>query len=248
MNNLFSRGPPSHWAEGVKLAHFNIIFWGLWKKSEWVTQDVLWRYEKLLYSRLPVILHFSSQIQCLQPSFTNNAWLLSTKSVKFNQQNYNDTKRPFEKLCLIECFQFHLFTVLKKSYFLLFWTFYILMQMQTVTPLHKLIKLNVAILIFWKNKYWIRLILLLLGIYRPQQILYFKPTAVFNLLTSVLCVNCVRNSHSLDIPTAKHFCRRQYWQRFRVTLLIMQFLSRWHVYTMFFWMLRRKKPCRDRYI
>lgn len=120
--------------------------------------------------------------------------------------------------------------------------------MQTVTPLHKLIKLNVAILIFGKNKYLIPLILLLLGIYRPQQILYFKPTAVFNLLTSVLCVNCVWNSHSLDIPTAKHFCRRQYWQRFRVTLLIMQFLSRWHVYTMFFWMLRRKKPCRDRYI
>lgn len=52
-----------------------------------------------------------------------------------------------------------------------------------------------------------------------------------------------RHSHSLDIPTPKHFCRRQNWQRFLVTLLMMQFLSRWHVYTMFFWMLRRKKPC-----
>lgn len=52
----------------------------------------------------------------------------------------------------------------------------------------------------------------------------------------------IPHSHSLDIPTSKHFCRRQYWQRLRVTLLMMQFLSRWHVYTMFFWMLRRKKP------
>lgn len=44
------------------------------------------------------------------------------------------------------------------------------------------------------------------------------------------------------MPTSKHFCRRQYWQRLRVTLLIWQFLSRWQVYTMFFWILRRKKP------
>ena len=34
------------------------------------------------------------------------------------------------------------------------------------------------------------------------------------------------HSHSLDMPTSKHFCSRQYWQRFRVTLLMMQFLSR----------------------
>lgn len=52
-----------------------------------------------------------------------------------------------------------------------------------------------------------------------------------------------RYLHSLDMPTSKHFWRRQYWQRLRVTLLMIQFLSRWHVYTMFFWMLRRKKPC-----
>ncbi len=50
-------------------------------------------------------------------------------------------------------------------------------------------------------------------------------------------------SPSLDMPTSKHFCSRQYWQRLRVTLLIWQFLSRWQVYTMFFWILRRKKPC-----
>lgn len=49
-------------------------------------------------------------------------------------------------------------------------------------------------------------------------------------------------SPSLDMPTSKHFCSLQYWQRLRVTLLIWQFLSRWQVYTMFFWMLRRKKP------
>lgn len=50
-------------------------------------------------------------------------------------------------------------------------------------------------------------------------------------------------SHSLDIPTSRHFCSRQYWQRLRVTLLMIQFFSRWQVYTMFFWMLLRKKPC-----
>ncbi len=38
-------------------------------------------------------------------------------------------------------------------------------------------------------------------------------------------------SPSLDMPTSKHFCSRQYWQRLRVTLLIWQFLSRWQVYT-----------------
>lgn len=47
---------------------------------------------------------------------------------------------------------------------------------------------------------------------------------------------------SLDMPTWKHFCSRQYWHRFLVTLLMIQFLSRWHVYTMFFWILRRKNP------
>lgn len=66
----------------------------------------------------------------------------------------------------------------------------------------------------------------------------------YNLIPYALCTSGA-NSHSLDIPTPKHFCRRQYWQRFLVTLLMMQFLSRWHVYTMFFWMLRRKKPCGD---
>lgn len=54
----------------------------------------------------------------------------------------------------------------------------------------------------------------------------------------------IRHLHSLDIPTAKHFCSRQYWQRFLVILLMLQFLSRWQVYTMSFWTLRRKKPCR----
>jgi len=44
------------------------------------------------------------------------------------------------------------------------------------------------------------------------------------------------------MPTSRHFCSRQYWQRFRVTLLMMQLFSLWQVYTMFFWMLLRKKP------
>lgn len=75
----------------------------------------------------------------------------------------------------------------------------------------------------------------------------FKPMTVFHTsILGKLGKLGVCNSHSLDIPTPKHFCRRQYWQRFLVTLLIMQFLSRWHVYTMFFWMLRRKKPWGNR--
>jgi len=47
---------------------------------------------------------------------------------------------------------------------------------------------------------------------------------------------------SLDMPIRKHFCSLQYWQRFRVTLFITQFLSLWHVYCIFFCTLRRKKP------
>lgn len=35
-----------------------------------------------------------------------------------------------------------------------------------------------------------------------------------------------RDLPSLDMPTSKHFWSRQYWQRFRVTLLMIQFLSR----------------------
>lgn len=61
--------------------------------------------------------------------------------------------------------------------------------------------------------------------------------------SSELWVRQFLYSHSLDIPTSRHFCSRQYWQRLRVTLLMMQFFSRWQVYTMFFWMLLRKKPC-----
>ena len=72
----------------------------------------------------------------------------------------------------------------------------------------------------------------------------FKSKQVYNLL-NIINFDYPRKegrSPSLDIPTSKHFCRRQYWQRLRVTLLIWQFLSLWHVYTMFFWILRRKKP------
>ncbi len=47
---------------------------------------------------------------------------------------------------------------------------------------------------------------------------------------------------SLDIPTSKHFWKRQYWHLFLVTLLMTHFLSRWHVYCMFFCTLLLKKP------
>lgn len=51
-------------------------------------------------------------------------------------------------------------------------------------------------------------------------------------------------SPSLDIPTAMHFFRRQYWQRLRLILKIEHcwFLVQ-GLYWIFCWMLRRKKPC-----
>lgn len=58
-----------------------------------------------------------------------------------------------------------------------------------------------------------------------------------------LCINSPRSSiPSFDIPVAKHFCSRQYWHLFLVTLLITQFLSLWQVYCIFFWTLLLKKP------
>lgn len=35
---------------------------------------------------------------------------------------------------------------------------------------------------------------------------------------------------SRDIPTARHFCKRQCWQRFRLVLSIRQFFCRGHEY------------------
>lgn len=46
------------------------------------------------------------------------------------------------------------------------------------------------------------------------------------------------------IPTAKHFLNRQYWHRFRFNRITKHFPSRKHRYSICFWMLRRKKPCR----
>lgn len=68
--------------------------------------------------------------------------------------------------------------------------------------------------------------------------------ATRGLLRHAVHQKYIRHLHSLDIPTAKHLWSRQYWQRFLVILLMMQFLSRWQMYTMFFCTLRRKKPCR----
>jgi len=54
----------------------------------------------------------------------------------------------------------------------------------------------------------------------------------------------VSDSPSRLMPTAMHFLRRQYWQRF---LLIRRMLHCWFLvhgrYWIFCWMLRRKKPC-----
>lgn len=86
------------------------------------------------------------------------------------------------------------------------------------------------------------------SIHPSQWIVYcpflnLNPASQENVLPPCVASHSITHLHSLDIPTAKHFCSRQYWQRFLVILLMMQFLSRWHVYTMFFCTLRRKKPC-----
>jgi hypothetical protein len=49
-------------------------------------------------------------------------------------------------------------------------------------------------------------------------------------------------SQSRDIPTYRHFLKRQYWHRFLLSLMITQWPSRRHRYSICFWMLRRKKP------
>lgn len=48
---------------------------------------------------------------------------------------------------------------------------------------------------------------------------------------------------SLDIPTARHFLKRQYWQRFRFSRITIHLPSRKHLYSICFCMLRRKNPC-----
>lgn len=45
------------------------------------------------------------------------------------------------------------------------------------------------------------------------------------------------------MPKARHFCRRQCWQRFRLVRSIRQFLWREHEYMALFCWLRRKNPC-----
>lgn len=49
---------------------------------------------------------------------------------------------------------------------------------------------------------------------------------------------------SLLIPTAKHFLNLQYWHRFLFSLITKHLPSRKHRYSICFWMLRRKNPCK----
>ena len=51
---------------------------------------------------------------------------------------------------------------------------------------------------------------------------------------------------SRDIPTARHFLKRQYWHRLRFIRSTMHLPSRRHRYSHWRWMLRRKKPCGDK--
>ena len=51
---------------------------------------------------------------------------------------------------------------------------------------------------------------------------------------------------SRDMPTKRHFLKRQYWQRLRFSRITRHFPSRKQRYSICFWMLRRKKPCGTR--
>ena len=54
----------------------------------------------------------------------------------------------------------------------------------------------------------------------------------------------VQHWPSCDIPTVTHFCRRQYWHRFRLIRMIRQPLGLSHgLYVIFCRIVRRKKPC-----
>nr|CAD7575608.1 unnamed protein product [Timema californicum] len=50
---------------------------------------------------------------------------------------------------------------------------------------------------------------------------------------------------SLDIPTARHFLKRQYWHLLRFSLITRHLPSRRQRYSICFWMLRLKKPCNN---
>ena len=50
------------------------------------------------------------------------------------------------------------------------------------------------------------------------------------------------NLQSRDIPTARHFLKRQYWHRLRFSRMTGQWPSRRHRYSICFCMLRRKNP------
>ena len=54
---------------------------------------------------------------------------------------------------------------------------------------------------------------------------------------------CVWHLQSRDMPTARHFLNRQYWQRLRFSRIMRHLPSRRHRYSICFWMDRRKKPC-----
>ena len=47
---------------------------------------------------------------------------------------------------------------------------------------------------------------------------------------------------SRDMPTARHFLKRQYWQRLRLSRMTRHLPSRRHRYSICFWILRRKNP------
>lgn len=63
---------------------------------------------------------------------------------------------------------------------------------------------------------------------------------IWNLLKWEMCRFYLQ---SRLIPTAKHFLKRQYWQRFRFSRITRHLPSRKQRYSICFWMLRRKNPC-----
>ncbi len=65
---------------------------------------------------------------------------------------------------------------------------------------------------------------------------------VLNNISTTVCTEYMSLLQSCFMPRAMQRCSRQYWQRFRWSLLMAHSPEPLHVYTRFFLMLRLKKP------
>lgn len=82
--------------------------------------------------------------------------------------------------------------------------------------------------------------------YKTKDIIYVSPKLQINNCTCRPYTTVFTEYYSLlqscFIPRAMQRCSRQYWQRFRWSLLMAHSPEPLHVYTRFFLMLRLKKP------